>query len=259
VTTRRAWDDLARPVLRDGLHVVRRDDRHLQLGLDPPDRLVLDDRPGLHAALTHLDRRPPAELREVVSELVAEGWVVDAGDRGRSPDAASARPPVALTVDAMLEDPVLRVCSAAGVTRVTESPVRLVATVGEPRRAVSDALVRDDVAHLWLAVLPDAVRIGPFVEPGRSSCLRCVDAHLGDQDPRRATVLHQLEDLPSAPLTDPDPCLVRLAVAWAVRDVVRRLDGREPALRSATVTVAADLEVTHRAWLRHPHCGCAWG
>ncbi|HET7069945.1 MAG TPA: TOMM precursor leader peptide-binding protein [Nocardioides sp.] len=259
MTTSRAWDDLARPVLRDGLHVVRRDDRHLQLGLDPPDRLVLDDRPGLHAALTHLDRRPPAELREVVSELVAEGWVVDAGDRGRSPDAASARAPVALTVDATLEDPVLRVCSAAGITRATEAPVRLVATVGEPRRAVSDALVRDDVAHLWLAVLPGAVRIGPFVEPGRSSCLRCVDAHLGDRDPRRATVLHQLEDLPSAPRTDPDACLVRLAAAWAVRDLVRRLDGREPALRSATVTVTADLEVTHRAWLRHPHCGCAWG
>jgi hypothetical protein len=259
VTTSRAWEDLTRPVLRDGLHVVRRDDRHLQLGLDPPDRLVLVDRPGLHDVLTHLDRQPPAELRDVLAELVTDGWVVDARDHGRTPYPESARPPVALTVDAMLEDPVLRACSAAGVARAVEAPVRLVATVGEPRRAVSDSLVRDDIAHLWLAVLPRSVRVGPFVEPGRSSCLRCVDAHLGERDPRRATVLHQLEELPSAPLTDPDPCLVQLAVAWAVRDVVRRLDGGEPALRSATVSVTTDLEVTRTEWLRHPHCGCAWG
>jgi bacteriocin biosynthesis cyclodehydratase domain-containing protein len=134
-----------------------------------------------------------------------------------------------------------------------------VVTVDEPRRALSDALVRDDVSHLWVAVVPGAVRLGPFVEPGRSACLRCVDAHLGDLDPRRATVLHQLEDLPSAPTTDPDPCLVQLATAWAVRDVVRVLDGHPSSLRSATVTVTEDLEVTRRDWLRHPHCGCAWG
>jgi hypothetical protein len=38
---------MTRPVLRPGLHVVRRDDAHLQLGLDDPDRFVLPDRPGL--------------------------------------------------------------------------------------------------------------------------------------------------------------------------------------------------------------------
>ena len=77
-----AWDDLVRPALRDGLHVVRRDDRHLQVGLDPPDRLVLDDRPGLQQTLTHLDRRPPAPLRPVVDGLVRDGWVVDVARRG---------------------------------------------------------------------------------------------------------------------------------------------------------------------------------
>jgi hypothetical protein len=85
------------------------------------------------------------------------------------------------------------------------------------------------------------------------------DAHLGERDPRRATVLHQLEALPAAPYAGWDPLLVQLASAWAVRDVVRRLDGQCSALRSASVTVSADLEVTRRDWLRHPHCGCAWG
>jgi hypothetical protein len=252
------WSDLARPVLRPGLHVVRRDDRHLQLGLDPPDRLILADRPGLYEALARLDRPPPPALRELVDDLVGHGWVVDGAVRGRV-DPASSRAPVAVTADPILEDRVLRACALAGISRAEPAPIRLVATVGEPRRVVSDDLVRDDVAHLWLAVLPGSVRIGPFVEPGRTACLRCLDAHLGDRDPRRATVLHQLEDLPPAPAVDPDPCLVQLGVAWAVRDVVRRLDGRASALRSVTVTVSEDLEVTRCEWLRHPHCGCAWG
>jgi hypothetical protein len=253
-----AWSDLVRPVLRDGLRVVRRDDRHLQVGLDPPDRLVLADRPGLHEALTHLDRRPPTELRDVVDRLVSDGWVVDAARR-ECGGSGRERPPVAIAADAWLADRVVRACATAGLTRADDARTHLVVTVGEPRRSVSDSLVRDDLSHLWVAVLPHAVRLGPFVEPGRTACLRCVDAHLGDVDPRRATVLHQLEALPSAPETDPDPCLVQLAAAWAARDLARVLDGCPPALRSATVTVTEDLEVARRDWLRHPHCGCAWG
>jgi hypothetical protein len=249
-----AWSDLARPTLRDGLRVVRRDDRRLQIGLDPPHRLVLDDRPGLHQSLTHLDRRPADQVLPVVDRLVREGWVVEAGRRD-----PPIRPPIAVAADVVLADRVLQACATAGLTRGEDAGVRLVVTVGEPRRSVSDALVRDDILHLWVAVLPHAVRIGPFVEPGRTACLRCIDAHLGDVDPRRATVLYQLEELPAAPLTDPDPCLVQAGAAWAVRDVVRVLDGSAPSLRSRTVTLTEDLELTRRDWLRHPHCGCAWG
>jgi hypothetical protein len=252
------WSELARPALRPGLRVVRRDDRHLQLGLDPPDRLVLPDRPGLRQALTRLEHRPPEPLLEVVDQLVRDGWVVDAGAGARAAPAAPPRP-VAVTVDPTLEAAVLRACSAARLVATSTAPLRLVVAAGEPRRTLSDSLVRDDVPHLWLAVLPGSVRIGPYVEPGRTACLRCVDAHLGDLDLRRATVLHQLEELPSAPGADPEPCLLALAVAWAVRDVARRLEGRLSSLCSATVTITDELEVTRREWLRHPHCGCAWG
>jgi hypothetical protein len=252
------WADLARPILRDGLRVVRRDDRHLQIGLDPPDRLVLPDRPGLRETLTRLDRRPPDSLRDLVDGLVTTGWVVDAADRGRPP-VQGDRHRVALTADPQVEQQVIRACSAAGLRPAHDARVRLVATHGEPRRSVSDVLVRDDVPHVWLAVLPTSVRVGPLVEPGRTACLRCVDAHLGDLDPRRATVLQQLEDLSAGPASDPDPCLVQIGVGWAVRDVVRRLDGHDPALRSATVTVTRDLEIVRQSWLRHAHCGCAWG
>jgi hypothetical protein len=256
-----AWSDLSRPVLRDGLRVVRRDDQHLQIGLDAPQRLVLADLPGLHEALTHLHRPPPAPLTDVVDNLVTDGWVVDAAASapGREPS------PVDLTVDAPLADQVVRSCAAAGLTirpvgrSETASAPRLVVTRGEPARSLSDTLVRDDVPHLWLAVLADRVRVGPFVEPGRTPCLRCLDAHLGDVDPRRATVLHQLDELPPPTGVDPDPCLAQLGISWAVRDVVRFHQGATPALRATTITITADLEFTPRPWLRHPHCGCAWG
>lgn len=256
MTTATSWTQLTRPVLRPGLRVVRRDDRHLQLGLDPPDRLVLADRPGLSEALTRPHPRPPDDLREVLDRLVCEGWVVDAAARDEQRRRAGA---MAAVVDAALEPALARACSAAGLARDPSAEPRLVATQGEPRRALSDSLVRDDVCHLWVAVMPGSVRVGPFVEPGRTACLRCIDAHLGDVDPRRAMVLHQLEELQPTAESDPDPCLAALGMTWAVRDVVRRLQGQVPSLRSATVTITADLEITRRDWLRHPHCGCAWG
>jgi hypothetical protein len=219
---------------------------------------VLPDAPGLRETWTRLDPRPPEELRPTLDRLVCDGWVVDATSRAHDRVRAAPRP-VALTVDAALDTAMLRGFAAAGLVPEPGAPVRLVATMGEPRRDVSDALVRDDTAHLWLAVRPGSVRIGPYVEPGRTACLRCLDAHLGDVDPRRATVLHQLEELPALPAPEPHACLVQIAVAWAVRDVVHLLDGHRPSLTSATVTVTEDLEVTRREWLRHPHCGCAWG
>jgi hypothetical protein len=252
-----AWSALARPVLRGGLHVVRRDDAHLQIGLDPPDRLVLPDRPGLLEALTQPGRRPPADLWPVLDELVRDGWVVDA-----AVDQAGTRehaPHVVLSVDHVLEAAIARACTGAGLVPGATGSLHVVATFGEPRRAVSDVLMRDDVPHLWLAVFPASVRIGPYVEPGRSACLRCLDAHLGERDPRRATVLHQHEQLGAPPHAEPDPCLLQLGAAWTARDVVRMVGGRPSALRSTTVTVTDDLTVTRRDWLRHPHCGCAWG
>jgi hypothetical protein len=258
-TTVAGWAALARPALRDGLHVVRRDDRHLQIGLDDPDRLVLPALPGLHEALTQLDRPPPDGVRDVVDRLVADGWVVDRdAEADARRGAAARRAPITVSADPLLGDAVARACRTAGVCVEPGAPVHVVVTLGEPARTVSDALMRDDVAHLWAAVTSRRVRLGPFVEPGRSACLRCVDAHLGERDPRRATVLHQVAGRPS-PYAVVEPGLLDLAAAWAVRDVCRHLDGLGSSLRSADVTVTGDLDVSRREWLRHPHCGCAWG
>lgn len=152
--------------------------------------------------------------------------------------------------------------SGVGVPSRGAEPPDLALLVGaEPDREQVDDLVRDQVPHLLVTAHLDTYVVGPFVVPGRTACLRCLDAHAGDSDPRRALVLAQHAQRARAPMTTPepsDPALRRLAVAWAVRDVVRHLDGERPSTWSATTTLGPDLAPARSVLLRHPHCGCAW-
>ena len=43
--------------------------------------------------------------------------------------------------------------------------------------------LRDDVAHLPIAIDRRSATIGPLVVPGRTPCLACRDGHLRDRDP----------------------------------------------------------------------------
>ncbi len=66
-------DDRPRvPMLRPGLRVARRDDRTLQVGLEPDRRLLLSDSPATRADLAALS--PDSD---VVGALAARGLVVD--------------------------------------------------------------------------------------------------------------------------------------------------------------------------------------
>ena len=108
--------------------------------------------------------------------------------------------------------------------------------------------------HLPVVTHEGGARIGPFVVPGVTACLRCVDAHLDEGDGRRGLVLRQLTGTP-APV---DPATRAAAAALAARDVVAYVDGDRPATWSATTLVGPAPGLEHRAWLRHPHCGCCW-
>ncbi|MDR6173039.1 hypothetical protein QE364_001739 [Nocardioides zeae] len=135
----------------------------------------------------------------------------------------------------------------------------VVATVGEPDRAVSDTLVREGRDHLWLAVLPDRVRVGPFVAVGATACLRCLDAAHREEDPQHPVVLAQSTGSPPGVLPPPvDPVGLALGAAVAARDVVRYVDGGVPLTWSTTVEVFPGDADAVRAWPRHPWCGCSW-
>lgn len=114
------------------------------------------------------------------------------------------------------------------------------------RRA--DPWVVDSRPHLTVAVVPHVVRIGPFVVPGLTACLRCVRAwHDGPAGSRLS------------PGPGVDAGLLALALGWAARDVATWVDGDTPSTWSSTVTVGVDLRPDTRSWPRHPHCGCSWG
>ncbi len=254
----------SRPVLRPGLRVYRRDDAHLQVGIDHP-RVVLPDSPGVRRLLTDLEAgtgldalTPDAGL--ALQRLADDGLVVEhreltsrraqavavfATHGPEAPARLAAR--AACRVDVWAPEPWRSTVgdwlahAGVGTSAARQRPsVTLLIGVGEPRRSQLDGLVRDDHPHLVLTLLPDRARLGPFVAPGITACLRCLDAHLGEVDPRRALVIEQLEDAAPAPGrydTVHDPLLAHAGAALAVRDLTAYAEGDRPATWSATITV----------------------
>lgn len=249
--------------LRPGIRVSERTDRTLQVGLHPGHRLVLPDDPAVRGALSLLGhgvdpgRLDPDQL-DLVRRLTAAGLVADPDDhvaRSRAVDRALVEVSATDPIRTML----VRLLGESGV-QTTSGPAAtatVVVTIGaEPRRDAVDELMRADRPHLLLASVAGRLRVGPFVVPGLTACLRCLDEHATDRDPRHPLVVEQhlapdRTDLPSQ-------ADLQLALAWTARDVVSLIHGDRPTTWSATVDVLAGGPATQR-WRRHPRCGCAWG
>jgi bacteriocin biosynthesis cyclodehydratase domain-containing protein len=148
-------------------------------------------------------------------------------------------------------------CSEAAGTGV------LVA-VGEPARERLDPWLRGGTSHLVLRLVEGHAVVGPFVRPGETACLRCVDAHHTDVDPAwpllvaqyAAAVIRRRDDTVPEPV---DSTLATLAAAWAARELVSHAEGRTPATNSTTIRLDPYLTTLEtQCWPRHPACGCAW-
>ena len=271
-------------VLRPGTPVLIRAPGVVQVGLDGPTALVADD-VDVHRLLTAL-RRPggagpdlalsPAAARaldhlEDAGLLTPLGSADDAQDpvartlRAQfGPDAVRRQQARATTGIAVRCDPQTRLLldpllSAAGLSAVTDRPaVQLVVVTGTLDREQLDPLVRDAVPHLVVAGSAVGRRIGPFVDPGHTACLRCVDAHESLRDERQSLLLAQAARQSATQAPPTDLVLDQLVLAWAVRDVARYVEGDEPSTWSATVDVEASGTPGITRWGRHPYCGCAW-
>jgi hypothetical protein len=112
---------------------------------------------------------------------------------------------------------------------------------------VADHWSVDSLPHLVVRLGAASVRIGPFVHPGVTACLRCLEVA---RPPAVAA---------PAAYADLDPALLMVALGWAVRDLATWQAGQLPTTWSTTVTIRSDLQPEVTRWPRHPHCGCSWG
>ena len=143
-------------------------------------------------------------------------------------------------------------------------PLHVLVGVGEPRRDLLDPLVRDGVPHLLVRMVEGDAVVGPFVVPGATPCLRCLDAHRTAVDPVWPLLVEQYARAAGRDRSDgvPEPvdaALAALAVAWAARDVATYAGGGHPSTLGTTVRISPALETLEtQPWTAHPACGCAW-
>ncbi len=259
---------LALPRLSPGLRVVARGRDRLQVGLYAGRRLVLDRTPEVERVLraltdfTPLDTDGDPTAAEVLDRLGRAGALV-------WQDAlalASAQAPVAVLgslpgVDCadLLARTGMRAADAV------ESPSAVVVlSSGELARELLDPLLRKGVEHIVVRLVDGGAVVGPYVVPGLTACLRCIDAHLAEHDPAHVEVMTRYVRATSRVRNDgapeaADPFVATIATAWALRDLRARLAGGTPSTWSATLHLdAAPARHETRTWLRHPRCGCTW-
>lgn len=267
--------------LRPGLTAVRRDDGHLQVGIDPPLRVVLRDQPDVRRVLDALRRgkspapgptttavlraldaagalvvRAEAATAGLPAATVDAGWAWHGAEAGHRLDARrsaqvslDAPPEAGAAVRRLLHDAGLRVVDSG------LGDVHLLLDHGVVARGRVDECMRTGTPHLVVAGESGGYAVGPFVVPGASPCLRCDDARRAEVDPRRPLVVEQLARV-AAPAGD--PVALALAVAWAVRDVATWVEGDRPATWGGSVVLGPSGPAETRSITRHPHCGCAW-
>jgi len=136
--------------------------------------------------------------------------------------------------------------------------------VGEPERDLLDPWTRSGTPYTLLRLTEGRAVLGPFVSPGSTACLRCIDAHHTDADPSWPLLVRQYATASARDRGDGapepvDPALASLAAAWTVRDVVTFAEGGRPTTWSTTLTTTSDLAALEtRSWQRHPECSCTW-
>lgn len=273
-------------VLRPGLRLARRCDGLLQAGLTRPHRAGLADSPlarRLAIALRHFDQTVPEGTDEMLADLSAllmdgrallgllrsnegqEGSIAAlAHEHGNSTTRLwrrRAEVRVQVSGPGSWCDLARHLLKAHGLTIAgarDPADVHLLLHVGEPESGRADEMLRTGTAHVWAGTSAGEVAVGPFVDPGRTPCRRCVIAALSSVDPGHALVREQYVgrdgDLPEPE----DPSLLTMAIAWSVREIVAWVDGITPTTWGTTVVLPRQGAPRERRFLRQPECGCSW-
>ncbi len=258
-------DHAARLRLAPGLRVVPRGRDRLQVGLYAERRVLLPREPVVEATLSALldrtDLPEDPEAGRVLDRLAGAGCLTT-----REIPRTVVRPHRVAVLGALpgIDPAALLATAGAEPAPAARCDVALVLSRGEIARERLDPLVRSGTTHLVVRFVDGAAIVGPFVVPGVSACLRCVDAECTVADPDHATIVARYARASSRAREDgcpdvADPLLTQLALTWALRDVVAHCEGRRASTWSGTVVLTAEpgpARVEQRR--RHPECGCSW-
>ncbi len=287
-----------RPILRPGLQVLRRDIRTLQFGLEWPGVATIADSPALRAVLDAIDgfRDPTGvvlaaadtgpsvdDCLAALDVLVDAGAVIDQAATARTdldesawaalwllagPDrdareVAEARATCVVHVRGAgrLGDGVRRLLSdvpLAVTNDAARADVVILAADHEPDRDLADRALSEGLPHLWVVVRELVGVLGPFVVPGRTACLRCVDAARTDIDPAWPTLVESVSRRPGH-VHACDPLLAALMATWAVHEVCVWASGLRPQSWDRTIEMPHGVGLVHsERYHPHPACGCGW-
>lgn len=134
----------------------------------------------------------------------------------------------------------------------------IVAPEEEPDRGLVAGLVRLGIPHLVVRVVENRGIVGPFVLPGRTSCVRCSDLYRADRDPAYPRQLAQ--SLAEQAVTRAcDVTLAGMVGNLAAMHALQYVGGGLPDSCGSTVEISAPSgEQNRRRWPAHPECGCHW-
>ncbi len=253
--------------LRSGVPVVRRDAGHLQVGSHPEASAVVEASAANVDVLRRLSRGlDPARLGSdsaaLVAGLAAAGLVVDPGDRQRRLLRREATS-VELCGSTPWHDDLAARLAEVGIDSGSdrgsgsEAPdLTVVLTAGEPDRDLADRCLHSDQTTLFVAAIDGRVRLGPWVVPGRTACLQCLDAHQRERDARHPVLVEQWHT--ASAVAEVEPTLMSLALAWVCADVARWCHARVPTTWSSTIWLDEEALPGIASWTRHAWCGCGW-
>lgn len=118
-------------------------------------------------------------------------------------------------------------------------------------------LMVEGVAHLVVTVREGDVVVGPFVLPGRTPCLTCLDAGRADLDPAWPVLRSQLKEAAALDPPAQESSTAAVAGALGAAQVLAHLDGRVPPTAGACIEMSVvDAVPRLREWSMHPECGC---
>jgi bacteriocin biosynthesis cyclodehydratase domain-containing protein len=287
-----------RPIPRPGLRILRRDLRTLQAGLEWSGAATLSDSAAMRAVLRAVDGMrdvsavttaasaagvPATVVRAALDALLAAGVVVDgatvrppqvderlwaawwllSGPAATAADVASSRADTRVWVagEGRVADTVRRVLSDERVPPAAnraDATVMVLASDTEMSREAADEAMRRDIPFLCVSLRDLVGVIGPFVVPGRTACLRCVDRSRSHHDRSWPTVIASVE---AAPLRVPavSPALAAMTGGYAASELTLWATGYVPTCRDAVVELPHGLgPVQTVSYPLDPECGCGW-